>query len=97
MRFGISEWEDRKVKKNVIIPRSSRGQTIHHKINRRLSHLSVIACVSAAGESLTPYIVTSQDSPVVRRQLKTRGVRFDTDFILKSRAKPYINAEIFEE
>jgi hypothetical protein len=41
--------------------------------------------------------VTSQDSPVVRAQLKKRGARFGTAFILKSRAKPYINAEIFEE
>jgi hypothetical protein len=95
---GISEWDDRTVKKkNVIVPRSSRGQTVHHKINRRLNHLSVIVCMSAAGENLTPHSVTSQDSPVVRRQLKKRGVRFDTDFILKSRAKPYINAEIVEE
>jgi hypothetical protein len=95
---GISEREDRKVKKkNVIVPRSSRGETIHHKINRRLKHLSVIPCVSAAGESLTPYIVTSQDSPVVRAQVKKRSARFGTDFILKSRAKPDIKAEIFEE
>jgi hypothetical protein len=37
---GISEWEDRQVKKkNVLVPRSSRGQTIHHKINRRFKHL----------------------------------------------------------
>jgi hypothetical protein len=53
--------------------------------------------VSAAGESLIPGIVTSQDSPVVHAQLKKRAVRFGTDLILKSRAKPYINAEIFEE
>jgi hypothetical protein len=53
--------------------------------------------VSAAGESLTPYIVTSQDSPTVRERLKKHGVRFGTDFILKHRAKPYINAEIFAE
>jgi hypothetical protein len=88
---GISDWEDRKSKK-VIVPQSMSGQTIHHKVNCALKHVSVIACVSAAGESLTPYIVTSQDSPSLREQLKRRGVRFGTDFILKSRAKPYINA-----
>jgi hypothetical protein len=53
--------------------------------------------VSAAGESLTPYILTSQDSPKVRERLKKHGVRFGTDFILKHRAKPYVNAEIFAE
>ena len=93
---GISDWEDRKPKK-VIVPQSMRGQTIHHKLNRGLKHVSVIACVSAAGESLTPYIVTSQDSPAVREHLKKRGVRFGTDFILKPCQKPYINAQIFEE
>lgn len=93
---GISDWEDRTTRK-VIVPLSARDQAIHHKINRALKHVSVIACVSAAGESLMPYIVTSQDSPKLRQQLKTHGVRFGTDFVLKSRAKPYINAEIFSE
>jgi hypothetical protein len=94
--IGISEWEDRKPKK-VIVPLSARGQTIHHKTNRALKHVSLIACVSAAGESLTPYILTSQDSPKVRERLKKHGVRFGTDFLLKHRAKPYVNAEIFAE
>jgi hypothetical protein len=93
---GISDWEDRKTRK-VIVPQTMKAQTIHHKINRSLKHVSVIACVSAAGESLTPYIVTSQDSPVVREQLKKRGVRCGTDVILKCHSKPYINSEIFEQ
>jgi hypothetical protein len=72
-----------------------RGQAMHHRISRKLKHISVIVCVSSAGESLTPYIITSQDAPSVREQLKKRGVRFGTDLIMKSNAKPYINAEIF--
>jgi hypothetical protein len=57
---GISVWEDRKTK-TVVIPKLMSKQTIHHKINWNVKHVSVIACVSAAGESLIPYIVTSQD------------------------------------
>jgi hypothetical protein len=53
--------------------------------------------VYAAGESLTPYILTSHDSPKVRERLKKHGVRFGTDFSLKHRAKPYVNAAIFAE
>jgi hypothetical protein len=53
--------------------------------------------MSAAGESLIPYIVTSQDSPKVRERLTKHGVRFGTDFILKHRAKSYINTEMFAE
>jgi hypothetical protein len=57
----------------------------------------VIAFLSAVGESLPLYIVTSEESPALRKQLKKRGVRFVQDFILKSCAKAYFNAEIFQE
>jgi hypothetical protein len=58
---GISDWEDRKTKtKTVIIPATMPGQTIHHEISRTVKHISVIACIPAAGEPLTPYIITSQ-------------------------------------
>jgi hypothetical protein len=61
---GHSEWDDW-TSKGVIVPKSMSAQKIHHKINRNLKHMSVIVCISAAGESLTPYIVTSQDPPPV--------------------------------
>jgi hypothetical protein len=77
--------------------RPMRGQAIHdasRNISKGETYLA-IACVSAAGESLTPCIITSQDSPSVREKLKKHGVEFGTDLIMKSNAKPYINVEIF--
>jgi ribosomal protein L18E len=57
----ISDWEDGKTKtKTVIVPATIVGQTIHHEIFRTVKHISVIACASAAGKSLTPYIITLQ-------------------------------------
>jgi hypothetical protein len=47
----ISDWEDCKTKK-VIALAAMFGQTIHHGVSRRVKHISVIACLSAAGESL---------------------------------------------
>jgi hypothetical protein len=91
---GISDWEDRKTK-TVIVPATMSGQTIHHEIFRTVKHISVIACISAAEESFTPYIITSQAPTSVQEQLKKGGVRFDTDFALRSYPSPYINAEIF--
>jgi hypothetical protein len=91
---GISDWEDRKTK-TVIVPATMRGQMIHHEISRTVRHISVIACVSAAGESLTPDIITFQAPTSIQEQLKKDGVRFGTDFVLRSNPKPYINAEIF--
>jgi hypothetical protein len=68
---------------------------MHYGISWNVKHISMIACISAAGESLTPYIVTSQDSAPVRKQLKKHGVHFGTNLMLISNSKPYINSEIF--
>jgi hypothetical protein len=92
--IGISDWEDRTTK-TVIVPATMVGQNIHHEISRMVKHISVIACVSAAGESLTSYILTSQASRLIREQLKKDDVRFGMDFVLSWKLKPYINAERF--
>jgi hypothetical protein len=54
---GLSEWEDRKYKK-VIIRMTMDGQMTHHRASRGVKHISIIACVTAGGESLIPYAVT---------------------------------------
>jgi hypothetical protein len=79
---GVSELADRKDEK-VMIPRAISGQTIHHRVSRNLKHMSVITCISTAGESRTPYIVTSQGSESLRRKLMIRGVRLGVDFVLR--------------
>jgi hypothetical protein len=75
--IGMSDWEDCKVRK-AVISETMRGQAKQdtHGISRKLKHISVIACVFAAGEPLTPYSITLQDSPWVREQLKKHHVRF---------------------
>jgi hypothetical protein len=55
----------------------------------------MIACLSDAGESLLPYIVTSQNSSTVQKHLKTHGVHFGKDFTLEFNQKPYVNVGIF--
>jgi hypothetical protein len=60
-----------------------------------MKHISVIACISAAEESFTPYIITSQAPILVQECLKKEGVRLSKNFVLRSNPKPYINAEIF--
>jgi hypothetical protein len=75
--IDISEWDDRKTKKEIV-PVSARDHTIYHKINQALKHVSVIVCMSAAGESLMPYIVTSQDSAKLQEQLKNAMYAFES-------------------
>lgn len=94
--IGISEWEDR-VARKVIVPSTMKGQLIFHGIHRNLKHISVVVCISAAGEHMTPFFVCSQLNDAVERRLKTIGFRMGVDFILKHRSKPYMNAELFHE
>jgi hypothetical protein len=91
---GISDCEDCKTK-IVVVPGTMPGQMIHHEISRTVKYISVIACISAAGELLTPYIITLQASTSVQERLKEESVRFGTDFVLRSNPSPSINAEIF--
>jgi hypothetical protein len=79
----------------VVIPTIMDSQMIHHAVSRNVKHISVIACVSDVGESLTPYITKSQNSSLVQEQPRKHGVRFRRDLILKSNHRPYVNTEIF--
>jgi hypothetical protein len=79
----------------VVVSITLSVQTIHHRASRQMKHMSVIARISAAGESLTPYIVTSQDSDSLRTKLMRRGVRLGVDLVLQKRSKPYVNRTLF--
>jgi hypothetical protein len=70
---AISDCGDRKTKTGIVPP-TMRDQTIHHEISRTLKHISVIACICAAGKSLIPYIITSQAPTLVQKWLKKEGV-----------------------
>jgi hypothetical protein len=92
---GMSDWEDRKPKR-VVVPTTTSPQNIHHRISRKLKHISVVTCISAGGDCLTPYVVTSQDSVAAHWALEATGMQIGRHLILKHRDKPYINADLFE-
>jgi hypothetical protein len=81
----------------VIVPVSMTDQMIHHGVHRNLKHLSVICCVLAAGESLTPFIVSSQVSDKVIEPLKIKEFRMGLDMVLEYRQKAYITATLFQQ
>jgi hypothetical protein len=92
---GISYWEDRKPKK-VVVPITVVAPNIHHRISRNVKHISIVTCISAGVECLTPDVVTSQDSAAVHRALEATGMQIGKHLILKQRAKPDVNADLFE-
>jgi hypothetical protein len=81
---GISECEDRALRK-VIVPVSMTDQTIHHGRHRNRKYISVICCVSAAGESLIPFMASSQVNDKVMEQLTIEGFRMGVDMTLERR------------
>jgi hypothetical protein len=92
----MSDWEDPQPRK-VVVPRTAAPHSIHHRLSRSLKHISVVACVSASGACLTPYVVTSQDSAAVGRDLKADGMQIGSCLISTHRDKPDVNAELFED
>jgi hypothetical protein len=93
---GISEWEDR-APRRVICPVSMTDQTIHHGVHRNLKHMSVICCVSAAGESLAPFVVSSQVIDKVIETLEIEGFRMGIDMVLEHKQKAYVTATLFQQ
>jgi hypothetical protein len=93
---GISEWEDRAPRK-MIVPVSMTDQTIHHNVHRNLKHISVICCVSAAGQFLTPFVVSSQANDKVTETLKIEGFRTGLHMVLEHRQKEYVTAALFQQ
>jgi hypothetical protein len=90
--IGVSEWEDRS-EWRVIVPSTMIVQTIYHTVHMNLKHISVMACISAAGEHIMPFFVCSQGNAAVERKLKIKGFRMGVYLILKSRHKLYMNSQ----
>jgi hypothetical protein len=65
---GSSEWEDHK-SKNVLVPVTSAGQTVHHGISRNLKHITIITCVSTRSGCLVPSMIRSQALEPIRLRL----------------------------
>jgi hypothetical protein len=50
---GISDWDDYQTTR-VVAPAAMFRQTIHHGVCRNAKHISMIVCVWAAGENISP-------------------------------------------
>jgi hypothetical protein len=89
--LGSADWEDRKVKK-IIAPAGVAKRDVYHPVSRRHRHMTLLACVSAAGDALTPLVITA--SPVIA-SLWSRGLRQGEDAMVHRRSPPYITEEFF--
>jgi hypothetical protein len=90
---GASDWEDRKPKK-VFVSISLSETEIFHEVSRKFRHQSLLACVSAAGDSVTPLIINCLHNT---ESIWTTGLRENEDLMLRFRDPAYIDEEIFFE
>jgi hypothetical protein len=80
-----------------MFPVSVSEQMIHHGVHRTLKHISVVCCGVASGESMTPFMVSSQVNDSVIERLKTEGLRMGVDMILERWQKSHRTAALFQQ
>jgi hypothetical protein len=59
---GPDDWEDREPKR-AIVSISIHEEDVHHPISRKFAHLSLLACVSAACDSRTLFVMSAAPIP----------------------------------
>jgi hypothetical protein len=92
-QIGSADWKDRKPKK-VIIPISVPEEDVYHPVSRKFKNLSLLACVSAAGDSLTQFVMNPSPIP---DSLWSNGLRADGDALIRHCSPPYIDESPFFE
>jgi hypothetical protein len=78
----------------VIVPAAVRKEEVCHSVFRRPGHTTLLACVSAAGDAMTPLLITSTP---IRDSLWSRDLRQDKDFMIRRRSPIYADEELFFE
>jgi hypothetical protein len=91
--MGSSDWDDRKPRK-ALAPVTVSAGDVFHCVSRQYRHVTLLACVSATGDALTPMIV-SQTS--VRDSFGSRAFGQDEDVMVRQRKPAYVDEELFHE
>jgi hypothetical protein len=91
--LGSAGWEDRQVQK-LIVPAGGAKEDVHHPVSRCHRHMTLLTCVSASGDALTPFVITA--SPI-SDALWRRGLRQVEDAMIRHRSSAYITKELFYE
>jgi hypothetical protein len=90
---GASDYEDRGGFK-TIVPSTVHDYRVQYPIERRFQHSTLLACISASGNSLTPLIIAPECD---LQKIIDLGWRENEDFMYRSRQPCYITKELFLE
>lgn len=89
--MGSAEYEDRKTQ-DVIVSITADPDAVQHSVSRSIHHQTLLAAVSAAGDHLIPFIITSTD---INQKMHLLGYRPGHDAIFEQRHVPYMDSRIF--
>jgi hypothetical protein len=90
---GASDWEDRHAIMSVV-PATVLDKTVTYKASRKFQHATLVACISAAGDSVPPLIVAREGDD---KKIWDLGWREDKDFTLRHAQKCYVTKDLFLE
>jgi hypothetical protein len=90
---GTSAWEDRR-QKTVIAPAVVPEHDVFQRVSRRVRHMTLLACVGAPGDSLTPMVTTLNP---IANDIWSHGLRQNEDVMLPVRQPVYIDEALFSE
>jgi hypothetical protein len=67
---------------------------VYHSVARRYGHVTLLACVSAAGDALTPMVSSGAEIP---DSIWRTRLRQNEDVLLRHRSPAYIDENLFCE
>jgi hypothetical protein len=88
-----ADWDERRMKK-VIAPAVVRKEDVYHSVSRRPGRMTLLACVSAAGDGVTPMVITTTP---IHASFWSRGLRQSEDVMVRPPVPADINEESFFE
>jgi hypothetical protein len=89
---GFSDWEERRPKP-VLIPAEFEGSVLHYPVNRAIIHQSLICCITTAGNTYCPLLVSTGHSIT---QVFNHGPRDRIDLKTQIAKSAYVTKEVFE-
>jgi hypothetical protein len=91
--LGSADSGDRKVKK-VVASAAVAMEDVYHSVFRGPHDITLLACVSAAGDAMTSLFITAA---LIPDSLWRRGLRQNEDVIVRQRSPGYVDGELFFE
>jgi hypothetical protein len=74
-------------------PTEARETIIHYPTSRKIRHQTLVCCVTAAGDTYCPLLVSSDPAA---RAVFEHQIRDGIDIQIEINPSPSVNAEIFE-